>query len=66
VSPRPTKQRKATWQRKGYDEARRAPVVIDVNDPKWANLRDQLTDATTLSAEDSAVRVHALTSVPPG
>jgi hypothetical protein len=48
VTPRPTKQRK---QR---EKAHKPTAAINVDDPKWADLRDQLTDAKVLSAEDSA------------
>jgi hypothetical protein len=34
------------------------PIVVHVNDPKWVDLRDQLTDEKVLSAEDSAAVLH--------
>jgi hypothetical protein len=58
VTPRPTKQRKTSQQGKRYDKARKLPIVVDVNDPKWVDLRDQLTDEKVLSAEDSAAVLH--------
>jgi hypothetical protein len=54
VSPRPTRQRKTTQRSERYEKAPRLPIVIDVNDSKWTDLRDQLADAKVLSAEDSA------------
>jgi len=58
VTPRPTKHRKATALRKRRSNAREAPVVVDLSDSKWAELRAQLADATVLSAADSAAVRH--------
>jgi hypothetical protein len=54
VTARPTKQRKPAPQRKRNGKAPKPPMVIDVNAAKWADLRDQLTDAKVLSGKDSA------------
>jgi hypothetical protein len=39
-------------------KARREPIPVDVNDPKWADLREQVENGKVLSPEDSAAVLH--------
>jgi len=40
--------------------ARKAPVVVDLNDPKWADLRGQLADDTPVSEAEALAHMQWL------
>jgi hypothetical protein len=52
MAPKPKPSGRTSKVRKRYGQARR-PIVINLNDPKWADLRESLADDRPLSEKET-------------